>query len=121
MTGQPLIDHVTLRAGDLPASRRFYEAALAPLGFGMEFERNGLLAFGSGECGRLVLWGLMWGLCSWPERSCWRGSPELPQSYAACSGRGGRTGIPRRSRTPSAAYFRSFACHRGAFGVKAVL
>ena len=49
------------------------------------------------------------------------GSPELPQSSAACSGRGGRTGIPRRSRTPSAAYFRSFACHRGAFGVKAVL
>ena len=56
MTGQPLIDHVTLRAGDLPASRRFYEAALAPLGFGMEFERDGLLAFGSGECGRLILY-----------------------------------------------------------------
>ena len=56
MTGQPLIDHVTLRAGDLPASRRFYEAALAPLGFGMEFERDGLLAFGSGESGRLILY-----------------------------------------------------------------
>jgi catechol 2,3-dioxygenase-like lactoylglutathione lyase family enzyme len=56
MTGQPLIDHVTLLARDLPASRRFYEAALAPLGFGLEFERDGLLAFGSGESGRLILY-----------------------------------------------------------------
>ena len=56
MTGQPLIDHVTLRAGDLPASRRFYEAALAPLGFGLEFDRDGLLAVGSGESGRLILY-----------------------------------------------------------------
>jgi catechol 2,3-dioxygenase-like lactoylglutathione lyase family enzyme len=56
MTGQPLIDHVTLLAGDLPASRRFYEAALAPLGFGLEFERDDLLAFGSGESGRLILY-----------------------------------------------------------------
>jgi uncharacterized protein len=52
---RPTIDHVTLRAGDLPASRRFYEAALAPLGFGPEFEREGLLAFGSGEGGRLII------------------------------------------------------------------
>ncbi|MDQ4002268.1 MAG: VOC family protein [Actinomycetota bacterium] len=51
-----MIDHVTLMAGDLPASRRFYEAALAPLGFGLEFERDDLLAFGSGESGRFILY-----------------------------------------------------------------
>ena len=56
MTGKPLIDHITLWARDLPASRRFYEAALAPLGFGLEFEHDGLLAFGSGESGRLILY-----------------------------------------------------------------
>jgi catechol 2,3-dioxygenase-like lactoylglutathione lyase family enzyme len=56
MTGQPLIDHVTLREGGLLASRRFYEAALAPLGFGLEFERDGLLSFGSGVSGRLILY-----------------------------------------------------------------
>jgi catechol 2,3-dioxygenase-like lactoylglutathione lyase family enzyme len=55
MTGNPMIDHVTLLAGDVPASRRFYEAALAPLGFGLEFERDGFLAFGSWESGRLIL------------------------------------------------------------------
>ncbi len=53
---RPTIDHVTLRARDPAASRRFYEAALAPLGFGLEFERDGLLAFGSGESGRLILY-----------------------------------------------------------------
>jgi uncharacterized protein len=53
---RPTIDHVTLRAGDLPASGRFYETALAPLGFGLEFEHEGLLAFGSGEGGRLIIY-----------------------------------------------------------------
>ena len=55
MTGKPMIDHITLRARDPVASSRFYEAALAPLGFGLEFERDGLLAFGSGEGGRLII------------------------------------------------------------------
>ena len=54
---RPTIDHVTLRTRDLlPASRRFYEAALAPLGFGLEFEHEGLVAFGSGESGRLIIY-----------------------------------------------------------------
>jgi predicted enzyme related to lactoylglutathione lyase len=48
---RPTIDHVTLRVRDLPASRRFYEAALAPLSLGLEFEHEGLLAFGSGRAG----------------------------------------------------------------------
>jgi uncharacterized protein len=53
---RPTIDHVTLRAKDLAATRRFYEAALAPLGFDLEFEHDGLLAFGSGEGGRLIIY-----------------------------------------------------------------
>ncbi len=53
---RPTIDHVTLRARDLPASRRFYEAALAPLSLGLEFEHEGLVAFGSGEGGRLMIY-----------------------------------------------------------------
>jgi uncharacterized protein len=39
---RPTIDHITLRARDLPASRRFYEAALATLSLGLEFEHEGL-------------------------------------------------------------------------------
>ena len=53
---RPTIDHVTLRARGLPASRRFYKAALAPLNLALEFEHEGLLAFGSGESGRLIIY-----------------------------------------------------------------
>jgi uncharacterized protein len=53
---RPTIDHITLRVRDLPASRRFFEAALAPLSLGLEFEHEGLLAFGSGESGRLIIY-----------------------------------------------------------------
>ena len=53
---RPTIDHITLLARDLVASRRFYEAVLAPLGLGLEFEQEGLLAFGSGEGGRLIIY-----------------------------------------------------------------
>jgi catechol 2,3-dioxygenase-like lactoylglutathione lyase family enzyme len=45
-----VIDHVGIRAGDLPASRRMYEAALAELGFTVlgegEFEGDAYVLFG---------------------------------------------------------------------------
>jgi catechol 2,3-dioxygenase-like lactoylglutathione lyase family enzyme len=54
---RPTIDHVTLRAKYLPSSRRFYEAALAPLGLAAwKFGHEGVLAFGSGERGRLIIY-----------------------------------------------------------------
>jgi catechol 2,3-dioxygenase-like lactoylglutathione lyase family enzyme len=36
-----MIDHVTLRVSDFPRSKRFYEAALAPLGYKLLFEFGG--------------------------------------------------------------------------------
>ena len=51
MTG--VIDHVGIRVGDLPASRRMYEAALGELGFAVlgegEFEGDAYVLFGRGE------------------------------------------------------------------------
>ena len=41
-----VIDHVDLLVRDLAASRRFYEAVLAPLGFGLVTERADGAAFG---------------------------------------------------------------------------
>jgi catechol 2,3-dioxygenase-like lactoylglutathione lyase family enzyme len=45
-----VIDHVGIRVGDLPASRRLYEAALAELGFSVlgegEFEGDAYVLFG---------------------------------------------------------------------------
>lgn len=42
----PVLDHVSLRVCDLEASRRFYEAALAPLGFGILYADEGGYSFG---------------------------------------------------------------------------
>ena len=48
-----IIDHVGIRVGDLPASRRLYEAALAEIGFAVlgegEFEGDSYVLFGRGE------------------------------------------------------------------------
>jgi catechol 2,3-dioxygenase-like lactoylglutathione lyase family enzyme len=48
-----VIDHVGIRVGDLPASRRMYEAALAEIGFVVlsegEFEGDAYVLFGRGD------------------------------------------------------------------------
>lgn len=42
-----MIDHVDLLVRDLEASRRFYEACLAPLGFGLTKQRETFCGFGA--------------------------------------------------------------------------
>ena len=41
-----MFDHIMLKVKDLKASKRFYTAALAPLGFAAEYEGDGVLGFG---------------------------------------------------------------------------
>src|SRR4051794_26679368 len=41
-----MLDHLALGVSDLAASRSFYEAALAPLGFGVVMEREDRVAIG---------------------------------------------------------------------------
>jgi catechol 2,3-dioxygenase-like lactoylglutathione lyase family enzyme len=47
LTRAVVIDHVDLRVRDLAASRRFFTAALAPLGFRLLYEVHGRVAFGT--------------------------------------------------------------------------
>jgi catechol 2,3-dioxygenase-like lactoylglutathione lyase family enzyme len=49
-----MLDHLALGVRDLAASKAFYEAALAPLGFGVVMERPGSVAFG--PAARPVFW-----------------------------------------------------------------
>ena len=46
VTRRVVVDHVALRVRDLAASRRFYLAALTPLGFGLVYEDDRAAAFG---------------------------------------------------------------------------
>jgi catechol 2,3-dioxygenase-like lactoylglutathione lyase family enzyme/ketosteroid isomerase-like protein len=43
------IDHVKLPVSDVAASRAFYSAALAPLGYTLVYDRNDELGFGAGD------------------------------------------------------------------------
>jgi catechol 2,3-dioxygenase-like lactoylglutathione lyase family enzyme len=41
-----MFDHIQLKVKDLKASKRFYTAALAPLGFSVQYEDDGVVGFG---------------------------------------------------------------------------
>ena len=43
-----MLDHVTANVGDFAAAKRFYEVALAPLGYSKQMEFEGVAGFGSG-------------------------------------------------------------------------
>jgi catechol 2,3-dioxygenase-like lactoylglutathione lyase family enzyme len=51
-----VLDHVGLRVRDVAASRRFYEAALAPLGFAVVMEVPGMPGAGFGLPGKPSFW-----------------------------------------------------------------
>ncbi len=52
--GEPMIEHVSLRCRDSKASRRFYEKALAPLGYAVDREYGD--SFGFIQGGRHDFW-----------------------------------------------------------------
>src|SRR3954471_20369408 len=49
-----MLDHLAIGVRDLAASRAFYEAALAPLGFGVVMERHDRVALG--PTARPIFW-----------------------------------------------------------------
>jgi len=51
-----VIDHVGIAVRDVAASRRFYESALAPLGFGVVMEVPGVPGAGLGLPGKPSFW-----------------------------------------------------------------
>jgi catechol 2,3-dioxygenase-like lactoylglutathione lyase family enzyme len=44
-----MIDHVTANVSDFEGAKRFYEQALAPLGYSLQMEFEGAAGFGAGE------------------------------------------------------------------------
>jgi len=49
-----MFDHIGLSVRDLPKTRAFYTAALAPLGFVLQYDQDGVIAFG--PPGKWALW-----------------------------------------------------------------
>ncbi len=67
-----MIDHVILRVKDFTASRRFYDEALAPLGYGVVMEFPGRVAFGD---------------AGWPEFWIGDGEPRTAAVHLAIRAR----------------------------------
>jgi catechol 2,3-dioxygenase-like lactoylglutathione lyase family enzyme len=49
-----MFDHIGLAVRDLSRTRAFYTAALAPLGYGLRYDQDGVVAFG--PPGKWALW-----------------------------------------------------------------
>jgi catechol 2,3-dioxygenase-like lactoylglutathione lyase family enzyme len=95
--GSPVLDHVTLLVGDMEASRRFYLAALAPLGFRLLYEDESCVAFGS------------------PDRAA------VDAFYAAATAAGGRdNGAPRLRPEYHPGYYGAFVLDPDDNNVEAV-
>src|SRR5260370_20075068 len=52
-----MFDHVMLKVKDVNASKRFYTAALAPLGFSVQYDADGVVGFGPKDAPALWLEG----------------------------------------------------------------
>ena len=50
-----MFDHVMVKVKDLNASKLFYTAALAPLGFSLQYDADGMLGFGPKDAPALWL------------------------------------------------------------------
>jgi len=92
-----MIDHVTLDVSDYERSRRFYELALAPLGFGVVHDLDGACGFG-GEGGD-DFW-LAGGGPSGPVHVAFtaRGEAAVKAFYDAALAAGGRDNGPPGER-----------------------
>jgi catechol 2,3-dioxygenase-like lactoylglutathione lyase family enzyme len=46
---KPMLDHVSIGVSDIPAAKRFYDAALQPLGYRCQYEDTAMLGYGADE------------------------------------------------------------------------
>ena len=116
-----MIDHVILNVSDYGASRAFYEAALAPLGFTVGMEFPGFCGFD--RDGKPWFW-----IAERPETSHGthvairaRTRAEVDRFFAAATGAGGRDNGPpgvREHYHPS--YYAAFALDPDGNNIEAV-
>ena len=120
-----VVDHVSLRVRDLEASRRFYEAALEPLGFGVLYSDEGGYSFGleSGVRGADDFWILRGDTSTTGVHVAFaaRDRAAVDAFYDAALGAGGRdNGSPGLRPEYHAGYYGAFALDPDGNNVEAV-
>jgi catechol 2,3-dioxygenase-like lactoylglutathione lyase family enzyme len=115
-----VIDHITLDVGDYERSRAFYEAALAPLGFGVVTELDGACGFGADGADDFWLAG---GGPSGPVHIAFtaRNDEAVQAFYAAALAAGGRdNGAPGLRPQYHAGYYAAYVLDLDGNNVEAV-
>src|SRR6476659_3624880 len=114
------IDHVRLPVSDIDASRAFYAAALAPLGYRVVYDQDGSLGFGDGEREPLAL-------SSGPVPSAGThvafaasGTDEVDAFNAAALAAGGRDNGPPGARPYGGFYYAAFVLDPDGHNLEAV-
>ena len=99
-----MIEHVSLRCKDSKKSRRFYEKALAPLGYECDMEYGDAFGF-KDRAGRHDFW-VTKGKVGTPTHIAFlaRGKKEIDASYAAALAAGGKDNGRPGPRKDYAAY-----------------
>jgi catechol 2,3-dioxygenase-like lactoylglutathione lyase family enzyme len=117
-----VLDHVGLRVRDVAASRRFYEAALAPLGFAVVMEVPGVPGAGFGLTRQPVFW-INPGRSSGPVHVAFHAADRdrVDAFHAAALGAGGAdNGAPGLRAHYHPAYYAAFVLDPDGNNVEAV-
>jgi len=133
-----MLDHMTFRVADMARSKAFYGAALAPLGYTLQYEKDfdGTLVVGFGQAGDATDGGAMidtWLVCGLdagataePSTCChlaWRAPsrPAVDAFHAAALAAGGRdNGAPGLRPQYHANYYGAFVIDPDGNNVEAV-
>src|SRR5260370_17125690 len=106
-----MFDHIMVKVKDLNSSKRFYTAALAPLGFSVQYEGDGVLGFGPKDAP--ALW-LQQGEANGPVHIAFaaKDRASVKAFYAAALPAGGKdNGKPGLRPDYAANYYGGFVKH----------
>lgn len=116
-----IIDHVCICVGDFERSRSFYQAALAPLGYGLLMEIEGAAGFGVPES-KPGFW--FWeGPVAASTHVCFRASSreQVDAFHQACLAAGGRdNGAPGVREHYHPDYYAAYARDPDGYNIEAV-
>ena len=120
-----MLDHMTFRVRSLAATRAFYEAALAPLGYrlGYEGDHDGVRMMGFEQGGRFDTWFVESTSPSGPTHLAWHADSRaaVDAFYEAALAHGGRdNGAPGLRPHYHAHYYGAFVLDPDGNNVEAV-
>ncbi len=121
-----MLDHITIRVGDIDTATIFYSAVLNPLGYDLTFDQNfdGIRVIGFGKNGKMDTWFTDDKPVSGPVHIAWRANSkeEVDGFYKAALAAGGKdNGAPSFRPEYHENYYAAFVLDPDGNNLEAVL